>query len=155
MAVVGLDHYALLSSDPERTPLFYTGIVGLRVGPRPELSFPGIWLYAGDHPIVHVIFGKSIPSKETGAVDHLAFVARGSVDNTLETLKRNGIGSVIAPSSRAERSDPGQRDLCQRVAASEWLRCGRQNDRSEAVRRTPQYFRTSGAGAGGGGAPNT
>jgi len=48
-------------------------------------------LYAGDHPIVHVIFGKSIPSKETGAVDHLAFVARGSVDNTLETLKRNGI----------------------------------------------------------------
>ena|SRR2546422_2861665 len=91
MAVVGLDHYALLSSDPERTTLFYTGIVGLRVGPRPELSFPGIWLYAGDHPIVHVIFGKSIPSKETGAVDHLAFVARGSVDNTLETLKRNGI----------------------------------------------------------------
>ena len=91
MAVVGLDHYALLSSDPERTTRFYTEIVGLRVGPRPELSFPGIWLYAGDHPIVHVIFGKSIPSKETGAVDHLAFVARGSVDNTLETLKRNGI----------------------------------------------------------------
>ena len=92
MAVVGLDHYALLSSDPERTTRFYTEIVGLRVGPRPELSFPGIWLYAGDHPIVHVIFGKSIPSKETGAVDHLAFVARGSVDNTAERFSAAGKG---------------------------------------------------------------
>jgi catechol 2,3-dioxygenase-like lactoylglutathione lyase family enzyme len=91
MAVVGLDHYALLSSDPQRTTRFYSDIVGLRVGPRPPLSFPGIWLYAGDQAIVHVIFGKSIPTKETGAVDHLAFVARGSVEKTVQTLKQNGI----------------------------------------------------------------
>jgi catechol 2,3-dioxygenase-like lactoylglutathione lyase family enzyme len=91
MPVTGLDHYALLSSDPDRTTRFYSEIVGLKVGPRPELSFPGIWLYAGDHPIVHLIFGKTISSKETGAVDHLAFIAKGSVEKTLQTLKQNGI----------------------------------------------------------------
>ena len=89
--IAGLDHYALLSSDPERTTRFYAEIVGLRVGPRPNLSFPGVWLYAGDTPIVHIIFDKEIPSKETGAVDHLAFVARGSVEEALETLRKNDI----------------------------------------------------------------
>ncbi|MCL4799036.1 MAG: VOC family protein [Burkholderiales bacterium] len=91
MAVVGLDHYALLSSNPERTTRFYSEIVGLKVGPRPNLSFPGVWLYAGDHPIVHVIFDKAIPTKETGAVDHLAFIARGSVEETLAMLEKHNI----------------------------------------------------------------
>jgi catechol 2,3-dioxygenase-like lactoylglutathione lyase family enzyme len=91
MAVVGLDHYALLSSDPERTTRFYERIVGLKAGPRPKLSFPGVWLYAGERPIVHVIFGKSIPTRETGAVDHLAFIAQGSVEELHERLRRDHI----------------------------------------------------------------
>jgi catechol 2,3-dioxygenase-like lactoylglutathione lyase family enzyme len=91
VAVVGLDHYALLSSEPERTTRFYSEIVGLKVGPRPPLSFPGVWLYAGDHPIVHVIFDKAIPSKETGAVDHLAFIANGSVAEIHDRLRRHNI----------------------------------------------------------------
>jgi catechol 2,3-dioxygenase-like lactoylglutathione lyase family enzyme len=91
MAVVGLDHYAILSSDPERTTKFYTDVVGLEVGHRPKLSFPGVWLYAGGEPIVHVIFDKDIPSRETGAVDHLALKATGSVDQTLAVLKRNNV----------------------------------------------------------------
>ena len=91
MAVVGLDHYALLSSDPERTTRFYEDIVGLKAGPRPKLSFPGVWLYARDVPIVHIIFDKPIPTKQTGAVDHLAFIAKGSVQELEERLRRNGI----------------------------------------------------------------
>jgi catechol 2,3-dioxygenase-like lactoylglutathione lyase family enzyme len=91
VAVVGLDHYALLSSNPERTTRFYENIVGLKSGPRPNLSFPGVWLYAGDVPIVHVIFEKKIPTQETGAIDHLAFVARGNVEEMLDRLRRHGI----------------------------------------------------------------
>jgi catechol 2,3-dioxygenase-like lactoylglutathione lyase family enzyme len=91
MAVVGLDHYALLSSDPERSTRFYEDIVGLKAGPRPRLSFPGVWLYAGDIPIVHIIFDKPIPTKETGAVDHLAFIARGSVAEMHERLRQHHI----------------------------------------------------------------
>ena len=91
MPVIGLDHYALLSSDPERTTRFYTEVVGLEVGFRPELSFPGVWLYAGPEPVVHVIFGKPIPSRDTGAVDHLALKATGDVDETLGRLKSRGV----------------------------------------------------------------
>jgi catechol 2,3-dioxygenase-like lactoylglutathione lyase family enzyme len=91
MAVIGLDHYALLSSDPGRSTRFYEDIVGLKVGPRPKLSFPGVWLYAGEVPIVHIIFDKPIPTRETGAVDHLAFVAQGSVKEIEERLRRHGI----------------------------------------------------------------
>ena len=91
MAVIGLDHYAILSSNPERTSKFYTEVVGLTIGFRPELSFPGLWLYAGKEPIVHVIYGKDIPSKETGAVDHLALKAVGSVEQTVAVLKKNDV----------------------------------------------------------------
>jgi catechol 2,3-dioxygenase-like lactoylglutathione lyase family enzyme len=91
MAVVGLDHYALLSSDPERSTRFYEEIVGLKAGPRPKLSFPGVWLYAGEVPIVHIIFDKKIPSRETGAVDHLAFIAKGSVEEMHQRLRQHHI----------------------------------------------------------------
>lgn len=91
MAVVGLDHYALLCSDPGRSTRFYEEIVGLKVGPRPNLSFPGVWLYAGEVPIVHIIFDKKIPGRETGAVDHLAFTAKGDPEEMHQLLRRKGI----------------------------------------------------------------
>lgn len=91
MPVTGLDHYAILSSDPERSTRFYEQVIGLRVGERPQLSFPGVWLYAGDVPIVHIIFGKPIPGRETGAVDHLAFTATGDIRAALADLRRHGV----------------------------------------------------------------
>jgi catechol 2,3-dioxygenase-like lactoylglutathione lyase family enzyme len=89
--VVGLDHYALLTSNPERTTRFYTEVVGLEVGYRPELSFPGVWLYAGGQPIIHVVFDKPIATRETGAVDHLALKATGDVSAALARLDAHGV----------------------------------------------------------------
>lgn len=91
MAIIGLDHYALLTSDVEATTRFYTEVVGLEVGFRPTLSFEGVWLYAGGQPIVHIIAGKPIASRETGAVDHLAFRASGNVDASLANIESHGV----------------------------------------------------------------
>ena len=91
MAITGLDHYALLTSDVERTTRFYTEVVGLEVGYRPELTFSGVWLYAGGEPIVHIIAGKPIPGIETGAVDHLALKATGDVEAALTRLKARSV----------------------------------------------------------------
>lgn len=91
MTVTGLDHYALLTSDIERTTRFYTEVVGLEVGFRPEMTFKGVWLYAGGQPIVHIIAGKPIPTKETGAVDHLALQATGDVQAALDKIKGYGV----------------------------------------------------------------
>ena len=51
-------------------------VVGLKVGPRPKLSFPGVWLYAGDVPIVHIIFGKPIPALTTAGPGIAGLVVR-------------------------------------------------------------------------------
>jgi catechol 2,3-dioxygenase-like lactoylglutathione lyase family enzyme len=92
MAVTGLDHFAILSSDAQRTARFYTDIVGLQVGFRPpDLSFPGMWLYSGEVPIVHVVFEKPIPTLETGAVDHLSFKASGDANTMAARLAAHGI----------------------------------------------------------------
>jgi catechol 2,3-dioxygenase-like lactoylglutathione lyase family enzyme len=91
MAVTGLDHYALLTSDVAKTTRFYTEVVGLEVGFRPQMTFEGVWLYAGGEPIVHIISGKPIPTRETGAVDHLALKATGDVNAALEKIKAHGV----------------------------------------------------------------
>jgi catechol 2,3-dioxygenase-like lactoylglutathione lyase family enzyme len=91
MPIQGLDHYALLSSDLERTKRFYVDVVGLEIGFRPELTFQGAWLYAGGEPIVHIIIGKPIAGRDTGAVDHLALKATGDVEAALASLKAHGV----------------------------------------------------------------
>lgn len=92
MVVTGLDHNTLLSSDPARTTWFYTEIIGLEVGFRPpDLSFPGVWLYAGGSPVLHIVFGRPIASKDTGAVDHFAFKAVGAPGDMAARLEQHGI----------------------------------------------------------------
>ena len=72
-------------------------MLGLQVGPRPEFSFPGLWLYEGDttlfaNALVHIIgIDRSDPEglkaylgrrgeaalHGTGVIDHIAFFATG------------------------------------------------------------------------------
>ena len=63
---------------------FYTEVLGLAKGYRPDFKNVGIWLYAGDHPIVHVTarLGEGILGGENhnGSVDHVAFRATGAAE---------------------------------------------------------------------------
>lgn len=29
-------------------------VLGFKNGPRPPFNFPGVWLYSGSHPVLHV-----------------------------------------------------------------------------------------------------
>jgi catechol 2,3-dioxygenase-like lactoylglutathione lyase family enzyme len=49
--------------------------VGLEQGPRPDLGFPGAWLYAGGRPVVHVYADRPVPAQRAGVIDHIAFTA--------------------------------------------------------------------------------
>ena len=55
MPAMSLNHYTILARDLEATKNFYTDVVGLSVGDRPPLDFPGYWLYCGGVPTVHLI----------------------------------------------------------------------------------------------------
>src|SRR5665213_3545427 len=83
-----LEHYPVLTDDLEATRDFYCRGLGMHVGPRPPLAFPGYWLYLGSVPCIHVAewvtyrahsLGQGIPVSErapgTGPVAHLAFPA--------------------------------------------------------------------------------
>jgi hypothetical protein len=66
-------------------------LLGLKIRPRPKLTFQGIWLYAGDTPIVHVISDRAFQQGQTGAFDHIAFAMEGSHIEMEKKLKASGI----------------------------------------------------------------
>ena len=92
MAVIkGLDHWAILTKDEKRCTAFYRDILGLRVGPRPQLTFQGIWFYADDYPVVHVISDREFQGGQTGAFDHIAFAMEGSHREMESRLRAHGV----------------------------------------------------------------
>lgn len=71
---------------PEDLPAierFYSEVLELRSGYRPAFNFPGLWLYAGDDPIIHVSArfpkGSIVQTHHNGSVDHIAWKASGAV----------------------------------------------------------------------------
>jgi catechol 2,3-dioxygenase-like lactoylglutathione lyase family enzyme len=89
--IKGLDHWAILTNDEKRCIGFYQDVLGLKIGPRPKLTFAGIWFYSGDTPIVHVISDRVFQEGQTGAFDHIAFAVEGSHTEMERKLAANGI----------------------------------------------------------------
>ena len=90
MTIRGLNHFTVLTEDLEATRAFYLGILGFTEGPRPPLSFPGAWFYAGGEPVVHIVAGAPMPADPAGALDHMAFSAT-DLNGTVVRLKANRI----------------------------------------------------------------
>jgi catechol 2,3-dioxygenase-like lactoylglutathione lyase family enzyme len=71
---------------------FYCDIVGLREGWRPPFKSRGHWLYAGPHPVVHLVEGDDGMGKASGGgVDHVAFRCT-DLAPMVERLRNTGIG---------------------------------------------------------------
>ena len=112
MSVVALEHVLVLADDIEGTREFYCSVLGLSVGSRPALAFPGYWLYpdGGDAAraaaCVHIAerrayaqhaaqLGLAVPEHDTGVgpVDHVAF--RGSdYEALIALLQDSGVPAV-------------------------------------------------------------
>jgi lactoylglutathione lyase len=106
MTVLDMEHVLVLSDDIDATRDFYCRAVGLQVGARPALEFPGYWLYAGDVPCLHIAerrqylkhaawLGLSVAHEPPGAsaVDHIAFNA-SDYDAICARLEQAGIAAV-------------------------------------------------------------
>ena len=72
----GMNHFTVIAKDLEETVGFYTGLLGLERGWRPDLGFDGAWLYAGGTPILHVYGDRPVPAGVAGVIDHMAFSAK-------------------------------------------------------------------------------
>jgi catechol 2,3-dioxygenase-like lactoylglutathione lyase family enzyme len=73
----GMNHFTITAEDRQATLDFYCGLLGLVEGPRPDLGFPGAWLYApgGGAAILHIYWDRPMPALRTGVIDHMAFTA--------------------------------------------------------------------------------
>ena len=78
--IEGPNHFTVIAEDLDKTLEFYVGMLGLEKGHRPDLGFPGAWLYAGGRAILHVYSDRPMPSPRAGVIDHMAFSARGLKD---------------------------------------------------------------------------
>jgi catechol 2,3-dioxygenase-like lactoylglutathione lyase family enzyme len=84
MPVHALHHYTIRCTPRELPALvdFYTRVMRLEVGARPEIPAPGAWLYANGQPIVHLYAHLAQPvacaeQLVTGPLDHVSFRSRG------------------------------------------------------------------------------
>jgi catechol 2,3-dioxygenase-like lactoylglutathione lyase family enzyme len=83
MPVTALHHFTIRCTPAELPPLldFYTRVLRLEAGARPEIPAPGAWLYAEGQPIVHLFAhlatADAPPQPPPGHVDHISFRAHG------------------------------------------------------------------------------
>ena len=75
--IVGMNHFTVIAEDIERTLDFYVGLLGMEKGHRPDLGFPGAWLYADGKAVLHVYSDRAMPAQRNGVIDHMAFSAKG------------------------------------------------------------------------------
>lgn len=105
MTIAGLEHVLVLAEDIEQTREFY-GTVGLRVGDRPPLEFPGYWMYAGSTPCLHIAdraayrahasrLGLNVAEGRPGpgSIDHIAFNS-SDYEGLSGRLERSGVAAV-------------------------------------------------------------
>ena len=75
--IQGMNHFTVIAEDLDRSLEFYVGLLGLEQGHRPDLGFPGAWLYADGRAILHVYGDRPVPAGRAGVIDHMAFTASG------------------------------------------------------------------------------
>jgi catechol 2,3-dioxygenase-like lactoylglutathione lyase family enzyme len=77
--IQGLNHFTITAEDRVATLGFYCGLLGLQEGYRPDLGFPGAWLYAsgGGAAVLHIYWDRPLPAGRTGVIDHMAFTSSG------------------------------------------------------------------------------
>lgn len=98
--IESLNHFSVRTADLEASRRFYEDVLQLKVGPRPDFPFPGLWIYAGDtgnpyNAVVHIIgidrndpegLKKYLGDRDEsslrggGALDHVALFATGLAD---------------------------------------------------------------------------
>ena len=89
------DHFTIVTDDLTITESFYTTLLGFTVGPRPDFKFPGLWLYANDAAILHVMQVDQMPNPRKGVLDHMAFRGK-DINALLDRLKTAGLAFRIS-----------------------------------------------------------
>lgn len=91
MPLIRLDHVNIRTTQLEVMVDWYTTILGMCAGDRPDFPFPGAWMYANDVPMVHLVGIEGPPAagaEQPLKLEHFAFTATDitAFENRLDTL---------------------------------------------------------------------
>ena len=102
MTIAGMNHFTVLTDDVAKTVRFYSDVLDLVAGERPNFDFPGAWLYAEGRAILHIVGGRAREALKPGVIDHIAFSARGLAAtlarlaaHNVEHICRQQVGSGV------------------------------------------------------------
>lgn len=84
------DHFTILTDDLSGTENFYKNFLGFTRGPRPDFTFPGLWLYVNEDAVLHVKEVEDMPTPRRGVLDHMAFRGQG-LNALLQKLTSAGL----------------------------------------------------------------
>jgi catechol 2,3-dioxygenase-like lactoylglutathione lyase family enzyme len=90
MPAHAMNHFTILAEDLRETCDFYRDLLGLTEGYRPDMGFPGAWLYAGEQAVLHVVIRSPLPQSRAGVLDHMAFSAV-NLAGTVRKLEEKGV----------------------------------------------------------------
>jgi catechol 2,3-dioxygenase-like lactoylglutathione lyase family enzyme len=91
MAIRGIDHVNIGTTRLEDTRRFFRDVLGLTEGWRPDFSFNGAWLYAGETAVVHLVeLDEPKGPSAAAALDHFAFRI-DDLDGVVRRLEDAGI----------------------------------------------------------------
>jgi catechol 2,3-dioxygenase-like lactoylglutathione lyase family enzyme len=92
VSVRAIDHVNIRApaDDIAKLKQFYCDVVGLREGWRPAFESRGHWLYAGDHPIVHLVEGDPDRARTSAGIDHVSFLST-DIDDFANRLREHGV----------------------------------------------------------------
>ncbi len=86
-----LDHVNVRTAALTGLVQFYEEVLGLKRGDRPDLGFPGAWLYAGERAVLHLVgVEQKPPPQGVLSLEHFAFAASG-LSAFLTNLERLGV----------------------------------------------------------------
>jgi len=72
--ISGLEHINIETNNLEETVRFYEEVLGFENEVGPPFDFLGVWLYAGENPVIHLIEGASPSFPKTDPIDHVAWI---------------------------------------------------------------------------------
>jgi len=90
MTAHAMNHFTILAESLHETCDFYRELLGLTEGYRPDMGFPGAWLYAGEQAVLHVVIRNPLPQPRAGVLDHMAFSAVDLI-GTVRRLEKKGV----------------------------------------------------------------
>lgn len=77
MPLTAFDHVNVRTTQLDTMIDWYTKVLGMRSGPRPDFGFPGAWMYLGDKALVHLVGVTEAHPGENLTLEHFAFRAEG------------------------------------------------------------------------------